>query len=284
MKRMPSGSVSSSALRRLQIMALTPIFGHLLSCNRSFKLVVLSLLVSPPFAVPCISMDFPLVFLQSSHKKKIRRKFNVFLKETWKEVEAEAAIGAEVLFIDEASFQASHAKGTTWGNVNERPVVEVSGSRPRVSAISATTWNGDFYGETYTGPMNAGRFCQFLVELMTLFPGRLVVLVDGLRVHMCKEVREWVDQNGGGRIRLVKFPKYSPELNPDESMWSWIKGELNKIPLKKGEIWREKVDDMLLRLSEAPNIVHRLFQHPALRYLQRAVQEYSHLPQVSSTS
>ncbi len=199
-----------------------------------------------------------------------------FLMNEWRDVEAEAAMGAHVVFVDEANFNASHTGGTTWGVVNERPIIKVSGTRPRVSAISGVTWNGELFAETYTGKMDGEAFCYFLLDLMKIFTEkRIIVMMDGLSVHVGKFVKKWVDENTGGRMKLVKFPKYSPMLNPDESIWSVAKQEMKRNPLKKGESWKEKVDEVLSGLAERITMLRRLFLHPALRYLQRAAQEYS---------
>ena len=41
------------------------------------------------------------------------------------------------------------------------------------------------------------------------------MIVDNLRVHHAKKVKEWEEENKD-KIKLFYLPPYSPEFNPDE--------------------------------------------------------------------
>ena len=41
------------------------------------------------------------------------------------------------------------------------------------------------------------------------------MIVDNLRVHHDKKVKEWEEENND-KIKLFYLPQYSPEFNPDE--------------------------------------------------------------------
>ena len=48
---------------------------------------------------------------------------------------------------------------------------------------------------------------------------KIYLIVDNLRVHHAKLVKEWEEENSK-YIKLFYLPAYSPEFNPDEYMLS----------------------------------------------------------------
>ena len=64
--------------------------------------------------------------------------------------------------------------------------------------------------------MNAARFIDFLKALLDSVPGKIFLIVDGHPVHKAKKVREFVENETGGRLKIFFLPPYSPDLNPDE--------------------------------------------------------------------
>ncbi|MBB4198740.1 transposase [Rhodoblastus sphagnicola] len=71
------------------------------------------------------------------------------------------------------------------------------------------------------GPINAAAFDRYVVEVLapTLTAGDIVIL-DNLRNHKSKAGREAIRAAG---VRLVFLPRYSPDLNPIEQVFSKLK-------------------------------------------------------------
>lgn len=58
----------------------------------------------------------------------------------------------------------------------------------------------------------------FLSELSAEYPGKKILLIwDGAGYHTSKELK--IPRN----IRIVQLPPYSPELNPVERLWRYIR-------------------------------------------------------------
>jgi putative transposase len=76
------------------------------------------------------------------------------------------------------------------------------------------------------GPINAERFLLYIeaVLLPTLKPGE-VVIMDNLGSHKGKAVRKAIRSAGA---HLIFLPKYSPDLNPIEQVFSKLKHLLRK--------------------------------------------------------
>ena len=54
------------------------------------------------------------------------------------------------------------------------------------------------------------------------WPGKLLIIWDGLPVHRSRLVREFV-ASLAGHIHLEYLPAYAPELNPVEYIWGYCK-------------------------------------------------------------
>jgi transposase len=52
-------------------------------------------------------------------------------------------------------------------------------------------------------------------QLIKTSTRKIFFIVDNLRVHHSKIVKEWVEQHKD-KIELFYLPSYSPEKNPDE--------------------------------------------------------------------
>ena len=74
------------------------------------------------------------------------------------------------------------------------------------------------------GAVDGAAFVAFVTDQLVpnLKKGDIVVL-DNLRVHQMSAVREAIQSAGA---ELWFLPPYSPELNPIELLWAWLKGHI----------------------------------------------------------
>jgi len=67
---------------------------------------------------------------------------------------------------------------------------------------------------------------------------------------------------------LFFLPAYSPELNPDESVWGYIKyHHVGKQVINNKEQLKEIVCRQLRRLQKLPALLKSFFRHPDLAYI-----------------
>lgn len=176
---------------------------------------------------------------------------------------------AKVYFADEASIRSDYHSGTTWAARGKTPVVKSTGARFSCNMISAVSPLGELRFMVTDQNMNAGLFCEFLDRLMHGEDGKVLLIVDGHPAHKSRKVRKHVEAYGG-RLQLYLLPGYSPELNPDELVWNWVKnqklGKDSGITDKNGLIRAAR--NALTSLQRRVAVVKSFFEHPDLKYIK----------------
>jgi transposase len=67
----------------------------------------------------------------------------------------------------------------------------------------------------YWEAMNAGLMIKFLGRLVKDAGRKVFLVLDNLKVHYSKPVKEWLEEHKK-QIEGFYLPAYCPELNPDE--------------------------------------------------------------------
>lgn len=96
-----------------------------------------------------------------------------------------------------------------------------------MSAIAALAYRADgscarLFVRLKREAVLAQDFVSFLAHLGRHLTGRVTVIWDRLNGHRSVLVREWSAAHR--RFALSYLPPYAPELNPVETLWSWMKG------------------------------------------------------------
>lgn len=95
----------------------------------------------------------------------------------------------------------------------------------------------------FDGPINGQSFLAYVRDCLvpTLSPGD-VVIMDNLGSHRGKLVRRAIRQVGA---RLLFLPKYSPDLNPIEQVFSKLKHGLRKAQARSWDTVLKAIGDLL---------------------------------------
>ena len=172
-----------------------------------------------------------------------------------------------IFFADEAGVRSDYHSGTTWAPRGQTPVVPTTGARFGLNLISAVSPNGDMRFMTVDGRMNSAKFIEFLKRLMTGNDRSIFLIVDGHPSHRAVKVKKFVAATKGG-LRLFFLPPYSPELNPDESVWNYVKHHhIGKAKITGPDQLRTMVFGILRRLQKMPALVRSFFGQKELRYI-----------------
>jgi len=111
----------------------------------------------------------------------------------------------------------------------------------------------------YDGMMNAERLIEFLRRLIRSAERRVFLILDNLRVHHARKVRDWVEKRRG-QVEIHYLPSYSPALNPDEYLNCDLKGELSHRPSsqRKGAL-TDSARAQMRRFAKDPQRVRSYF-------------------------
>ena len=140
-------------------------------------------------------------------------------------------------------------------------IVKTSGQRQSINVIIAVNARGAFWAATYDGILNAESFAQFLQNFMKGRSGNVFLVLDGHPAHNAKRVKDCV---GSLQMRLVlhRLPTYSPDLNPDEFVWSHMKTN----GVSKNESLRGSEDEDLLKIGNDQKLVRSFFGANSVAY------------------
>lgn len=216
-----------------------------------------------------------LAQLDITPQKPLRRAYErdpeavqLWLDETYPKLKKRAKrAGAKIFFLDEAGFQSDPPLQRTYGLKGKTPVVVTSGQRQSINVISAVNSRGEFWAATYDGKLNAESFELFLRDFMkNRRKERVFLVMDGHPAHKAKTVLKYV-ASLGGQLEIHPLPPYSPDLNPDEFVWSHMKQNgVSKKPLKKNEALRTRVEEDLRNLHNNPALVRSFFMAESVVY------------------
>jgi transposase len=152
---------------------------------------------------------------------------------------------ARVFYADECLVSLIPYVGVTWTFPEEHPVVRVSGKRGQhVGITGAVNAQGRLSFELTNDDerFTATTFIRFIRKLRRDNPGRpIILIVDGAPIHKAKIVISFVEKNSSW-LQLEILPPYSPEENPTEKSWGFLKTKkLNASTAKNKTELREAV-------------------------------------------
>jgi transposase len=129
----------------------------------------------------------------------------------------------ELVFVDEATVRRQPTLTAQWCLVEavpEVPMGDVYAKGPVDGAVAPLPGQTHYY---ISPELGKGEFAQFLQHLLVYHPGkRLLVIHDRGGQHKGTPV-DAVVREAQGRLVLKPQPAYSPELNPQERIWKWLR-------------------------------------------------------------
>ncbi len=174
---------------------------------------------------------------------------------------------AMIYFGDEASIRSDHHSGTTWAPIGKTPVVKATGARFSLNMISAISPMGQMRFMLFTGKMNSDQFIKFLKRLTYRSDKPIFLILDGHPVHKSKKVKEYVEGTNG-MLRVFILPPYSPNLNPDEWVWNWLKNhKLGKTTITGPDQFKALALKFMRQLQKLPSTIKGFFRDKNLAYI-----------------
>jgi transposase len=163
--------------------------------------------------------------------------------------------------VDESGFRPLPAVVRTYAPVGQTPILREWLTWDHLSAISAIAPTGELYlviqDHAFKGPDVVG----FLQHLLDHIPGKLLVVWDGISTHRSRAVQDFLSAGAAQRVWLEQLPGYAPELNPDEGIWSYLKGvELRNLVCLNLEHLHSELAQAVERLKQKPDVIRSCFR------------------------
>ncbi|MCO5247895.1 MAG: IS630 family transposase [Chitinophagales bacterium] len=173
---------------------------------------------------------------------------------------------AEIFWGDETGIKNQCNHGRSYAPKGKTPVKKSMSKRFSVNMVSAVNNQGKVHFMIYSESMNADRLIEFMTQLIKANRRMVYLILDNLRVHHSKIVKEWVERNKE-KIALYYLPSYSPERNPDEYLNCDLKqGMSAKKSPKNKETLQNNVQNHMEMLSVSPQRVMKYFKHRDIQY------------------
>ena len=156
--------------------------------------------------------------------ERSQRKVNKWVREEWPKVEEHRRRWQAMLYFqDESSVSLVPVLGTTWAKKGETPKLRVTGNRGSIAVSSAISPAGRMIFRIEKERVTSKTFIDFLKQIMKNHPWRkIIVIIDNSPTHTAKAVENFVNENRN-KIAVYYLPTYSPDLNPDEEVWKYLK-------------------------------------------------------------
>jgi transposase len=222
----------------------------------------------------CLNYLHRLGFVLKRPKKRLLKadpeRRAIFVREYALLRATAAATGAKIFFADEAHFYADVDVRGKWVLKGEPALVGSTSPRygEKASDYSAVCLEtGEVEAMELDGNSCAETSVAFLTQLRANHAEPLIVIWDNGPAHGGDPIRAYLT-TPDLRLRLVRLPAYSPDFNPDEAIWGWIREEVTantcfgtkaKVQQHVGQFFR----DLVHRIDEVTRRCRRSLQEQA---------------------
>ncbi|MEX0811415.1 MAG: IS630 family transposase [Chitinophagales bacterium] len=173
---------------------------------------------------------------------------------------------AEIHWGDETGVQNNCQHGRSYAPRGRTPVKKSMSKRFSVNMISTVTNRGKVEFMIYSGSMHSDRLIEFMRQLIKGKGKKTFLILDNLRVHHSKKVKQWLGENRKA-IEVFYLPSYSPEKNPDEYLNCDLKYGMSEKPSPRSQDQlRDNVEGHMNMLKYNNGRVRKYFQHEEISY------------------
>ncbi len=136
---------------------------------------------------------------------------------------------ATIYFGNDTSIRSDYHSSETLVSRGEDSAITSTGSRSKVNLISAISTKGVLRFMATETMVKADFFHEFLHRLMDKAPHPVYLIIDRDSTPRSKKVRDFIASTDD-RLKILYLPPRSPEFNPDELVWNYLKKQYNQAP------------------------------------------------------
>ena len=157
--------------------------------------------------------------LYKERDENLRREFQERIKHIAKE---------RLVFLDESGIDTFVSRHFGRAQRGEKIKGEISGKRyARKSFIAAKVGSKIIAPMIFEGTCNSELFETWVEKVLVqeLIPGQLIIM-DNATFHKSAKTKKLIEEAG---CHLLFLPPYSPDLNPIENFWAYLKKRIRDI-------------------------------------------------------
>jgi transposase len=171
------------------------------------------------------NFEYSFKKVQKEYREVDKDKQNIWKIKTIKEIKKVVKKHRAILYFeDESNIQLSPVMGKSWAPIGEKITHKVTSHRGSVAAISAISNDGRLIFNLFDHGkrFKSDDIIDFLQKMLDHHKRRhLVVVMDQAPCHTSKKVIAFVESQK--RLHVYYLPPRSPEFNPDEQVWGYLK-------------------------------------------------------------
>lgn len=189
-----------------------------------------------------------------------------WLKDEWPRIqEHRRRWQAMLYFQDESGVSLIPVLGKTWAPKGKTPKIKVTGNKGGLCVTSAISPAGRLVFRIEKDTIHAEEHVDFLKQIMKHHPHRkIIVIEDNARPHIAKEVNDFVWQNKN-KLAIYYLPTYSPDLNPDEKVWKYLKNvKLKAHQARNKKEFKPLVQAKMQSIQMRPQLIKSFFAESIL--------------------
>lgn len=197
-------------------------------------------------------------------KERDEKEVKAWIDKEWPKILTHVQRWQAILYFqDESAVRLTAVLGTTWAKKGKTPTVRVTGKRGTIGVTSAISPAGRMVFRLEKEYVNSTLHIEFLKQLQKNHPHRkIIVIEDKARPHIAKEVAQFLETQKK-KFAVYYLPSYSPELNPDEHVWAYLKGfKLKAHQAKTLKEFKPMVLSKMRSIQKDTNIVSSFFYGP----------------------
>ncbi|MEO6039803.1 MAG: IS630 family transposase [Saprospiraceae bacterium] len=166
-----------------------------------------------------------------------------------------------ILYSDECGVYLLPFVQTTWAAKGKTPSLWEHCGYEHLSIIGAISPAGNLVFWCRRCSFDGQATADFLAWTGAHFyrKHKIILIWDGAKIHNSAPVKEYLIHHPG-KIHLERLPAYSPELNPMELMWAYLKKSMsNQIFLNLDQL-EEAVCEELTKIKNNRKLVQSFFR------------------------
>jgi len=167
-----------------------------------------------------------------------------------------------LLFEDEFSLSNTATISHKWSEKGKQPQVACKQkNRERQTAMGSYNFETGQITISFHNKGNYQSFKKHLKKILYTYKGhsKIIMVVDNVRYHHAKLLKKWLLNHP--QLELAYLPPYSPELNPIERAWWYMRKKIThnryvkSLQERKTEFWKmfshfQKPNNKLIAVCE----------------------------------